>query len=54
MARMKTKGDRANVELTVAELERRVGRDIKIRVSVVSLQEAVTKLAKDRLAKGLS
>lgn len=44
---------KALVELTVEELERKIGRGTKIRVSTVSLEEAVTRLAKDRLHKGL-
>lgn len=53
MARMKNKGDKALVELTVEELERKIGRNAKIRVSTVSLEEVVTRLAKERLHRGL-
>lgn len=48
---MKQPGMKALQEMTVAELERAVGRDTKIRVSTVSLEEAVTRLAKERLHK---
>lgn len=53
MARMREKGQKALTELTVEELERMIGRDVKVRVSTVSLEEVVVKLAKDRLRRKL-